>query len=79
MVLWILSLASAVGTGWLVFSRTGPADPMLHAAFLLSVAGFVACCLWALARGLSADRAAEAERRDNRPEAGTKSDRPRTG
>lgn len=61
MVLWFLSLATAVGTGWLVFSRAA-AGPTLHAAFLLSVCGFVACCLWALARGLSPDQDAPADR-----------------
>lgn len=62
MVMWLLSLATAIGTGWLAFA--GPnVGPLFDAVFLLSVAGFVACSMWALARLLTPldrdERAAE--------------------
>lgn len=52
MVLWLLSLATAIGTGWLSFG--GPSvGPAADVVFLLSVAGFVAVSMWVLARMLS--------------------------
>ncbi len=52
LLLWILCLALAVVTGWLAFSNTNASTPV-HAAFLLSVAAFVVCTVWAMGRLLS--------------------------
>lgn len=58
MVLWLLSLATAIGTGWLTFA--GPSiGPAVDAVFLLSVAGFVTASLWVLARVLPARNAGD--------------------
>jgi hypothetical protein len=52
LVMWVLSLMAAVGTGWLVFSN-GQSTPLAHAVFLLCVGGFLATSMWLLARSLS--------------------------
>jgi hypothetical protein len=73
LVMWILSLLAAVGTGWLVFSN-GQSTPLAHAVFLLCVGAFLASSLWLLARGLSplprqpddADSSANEARNDRR-------------
>ena len=50
-MLFVLSVAATVGTGWLVFSGRTSASAM-HAAFLLCVGASVACGVLLLAKGL---------------------------